>query len=51
MTTQLENAERPLTQIQRVIGHTVSGMTFARYSDGLAFETSKEIINLVDWRA
>ena len=50
MTTQLENAERPLNQIQRVIGHTVSGMTFARYSDGLAFETSKEIINLVDWR-
>ena len=51
MTTQLENAERPLSQIQRIIGHTVSGgITFATYSDGLAFETSKEIINLVSWK-
>ena len=50
MTTQLENAERPLSQIQRIIGHTVSGMTLSRYSDGLAFETSKEIINLVSWK-
>ena len=50
MTTQLENAKRPLSEIQRIIGHTVSGMTFSRYSDGLAFETSKEIINLIDWR-
>ena len=50
MTTQLENAERPLNQIQRIIGHTVSGMTLSRYSDGLAFETSKEIINLVSWK-
>ena len=50
MTTQLENAERPLSQIQRIIGHTVSGMTLSRYSDGLAFDTSKEIINLVSWK-
>ena len=50
MTTQLENAERPLSQIQRIIGHTVSGMTLSRYSDGLAFDTSKEIINLVNWK-
>ena len=51
MTTQLENAERPLSQIQRIIGHTVTGgITFATYSDGLAFETSKEIINLVSWK-
>ena len=50
MTTQLENAERPLSQIQRIIGHTVSGMTLSRYSVGLAFDTSKEIINLVSWK-
>ena len=51
MTTQLENAERPLSQIQRIIGHTVSGgITFATYSDGLAFETSKDIINHVSWK-
>ena len=51
MTTQLENAERPLSQIQRIIGHTVTGgITFATYSDGLAFETSKEIIKLVSWK-
>ena len=33
------------------MGHEVSGETFGRYSDGLAFQGLKEAIEYIDWRS
>ena len=48
--TQLENANIPLNVSARLMGHEISGETFGRYSDGLAFEGLKEAISYIDWK-
>ena len=49
--TQLENANIPLNVSARLMGHEISGETFGRYSDGLAFRGLKEAIEHIDWRS
>ena len=49
--TQLENANIPVNVSARLMGHEVSGDTFGRYSDGLAFQGLKEAIEYIDWRS
>ena len=49
-SSQLENAMIPETQARRLQGHKVQGMTYGLYSDGLAFEGLKEVIEHIDWK-
>ena len=46
---QLENAMIQETQASRLTGHKVHGMTYGLYSDGLAFERLKEVIEHINW--
>ena len=47
---QLENAMIQQTQASRLTGHKVHGMTYGLYSDGLAFERLREVIEHIDWK-
>lgn len=47
---QLENAMIQQTQASRLTGHKIQGMTYGLYSDGLAFEGLKEVIEHIDWK-
>jgi len=47
--TQLENAKVPESDVARLMGHQMSGISFGNYSDGLALEKLKEAIGNLDW--
>ena len=49
-SSQLENAMIQQTQASRLTGHKVHGMTYGLYSDGLAFERLREVIEHIDWK-
>jgi len=49
-SSQLENAMLQQTQASRLTGHKVHGMTYGLYSDGLAFERLKEVIEHINWK-
>ena len=49
-SSQLENAMIQQTQASRLTGHKVHGMSYGLYSDGLAFERLREVIEHINWK-